>query len=256
MQANARKEVSNMAAQRWRLLWSVSLMGLVAACGGPPKVVKYTIKPAHIKALPADALVRANQEKKAWLEAEERYRQEKAKLRLRKLDYELAKLWYKAAKLRVKKLKAALKLRSKKVPVKVAPGALNAALADLELAKKNLTYRKLLYKFYKKRLKLFRWEAYVHKARYMEELAMAIHAKGLKFASKYPKSRFQRQSAKLKLKLATIQEKVERWEEELKALKQEIESKWGPTLRKPPAPPAGPQPAPQVQHSPRPQAQQ
>ncbi len=232
-----------MPERRPSLLRHAAALLLLAGCGGPPKVVKYTVKPAHIKALPSDALASAAQEKKAWLEAEERYRLEKAKLRLRKLDYKLAKLWYRAARLRVKRLKAALKLRAKKIPVDIPPGALDAALADLELAKRNLEYRKLLYKFYKKRLKLFRWEAYVHKARYMEEVAMAIHKKGLKFAAKYPKSRFQRQSAKLKLKLADIQERIERKEAELKGLRAAIESKWGPSLRKPPAPPVQAQPA-------------
>ena len=228
---------------------SAVVLALTAgACGGPPKVVKFTVKTAHIRDLSPNDMAGALDEKKEMEQAEHDYRMEKAKAKLRKLDYKLARIWYKAAKIRLKRIKLALVLKNKKVPVDLQPGALNEALQDVQLAKRNLEYRKLLDKFYKLRLKLYKWRTYVHKAQYMEKVVMLLHRNHHRAASKYPKFKFVRQSAKLKLKLAAIQEKVENAEAEIKALKKEIEPQWAPSLRRPPAPPT------QVVAQPQPQA--
>jgi len=228
-------------------------ISLFAGCGGKPKVVKFTVKPVYIKELSSDQMSPALHEQKEMLDAKRSYRMEKAKLKIRKMDYKLAKIWRNAAKIRMKRVSLALKLKNKQIPVDLPAGAYEQAREDVQLAKENLKYRKLLYKFYKKRLKLLKWQQYVHKAQYMEQVVLAMHKSKHRAASKYPTFRFARQSAKLKLKMAALDEQIEKADAAIKELAKEILPVWAPSIRKPPQ---QPQPETQPQQQPQPQQQQ
>ncbi|MCD6497404.1 MAG: hypothetical protein J7M25_03765 [Deltaproteobacteria bacterium] len=233
-------------------------VSLFVGCGGKPKIVKFTVKPVYVKELSSDQLAPALHEQKEMLDAKRHYRMEKAKLKIRKLDYKMAKIWINAAKTRMKRVSLALKLKNKQIPIDLPAGAYEQAREDVQLAKQNLKYRKLLYKFYKKRLKLLKWQQYVHKAQYMEQVVLAMHKTKHRAASKYPKFRFARQSAKLKLKMAALDEQVEKADAQIKELAKEILPVWAPSIRKQPQetqPQPQPQPQGQRQPSPAPDGQ-
>ena len=175
-----------------------SMLGLIMLVGcAPPRVVKHQVKKAHIRALSAGQMAKANEEREAWFKAREKYRIERRKLALRGLDHKLAKRYHAAARLRVKRTRLAVELKNKKVPVDVPPGAYERARQDMLLAKRNLEYRALLVKYHKSRVRMLYWEMYHRKARYMEEVVQALHKGAHRSAGKYRKFRYARQSARL-----------------------------------------------------------
>lgn len=236
---------------------SLILLGAVIVAAGcaTKRVVKFQVGSSYRTALSSDQIQKATEEQQSWQKAERDYDIEKKKLKLRKLDYLLAKKWYDASKLVVDRTRLAVELKNKNVPIEVEPGAYAQARQDMDLAKRNLAYRALLLKHYHNKVKMLYWEKYYRQARYHEELVDALHKAGHKGASKYPRFRFARQAANLKLKMAAAQEKVETAEAKIKTLKKQIEESWGPSLKRVPPPQPEAQPQPQPPHEPQPQPQ-
>ncbi len=221
----------------------VCLFAVVPMIGfgcGKKSPVKHRVKSPHINALDSSLLVKANEEKKAWDDAKREHKIEREKLRLRKYDYDLAKQWHELAKLRAQRKKYALGLQNKKVQVDLEPGAYNQARQDLALAEKNLEYRRLLYRYHRDMVELQRRRTFAMKAQYMESVVEALHKANHPAAKEYRRFQFAKQSANLKLKMAEVQEKVERAEGRIKALEKEVKPTWSPSFRRT-APP--PQPA-------------
>jgi len=222
-----------MTIRKKQCLSGIVALGLLLSLGcGKKHPVKHRVKTNHIKAIDSSMLTKANEEKKDWAEAKAKYEEEKEKLKLREYDMKLAKQWHRIAKLRAKRMKLALNLKNRKVPVKVEPGAYAAAREDLKLAEKNLEYRKLLYKFHKDMVKLQKRRVYTMQAQYMEAVVEALHKANHAAAKKYKKFKFAKQSAKLKLKMAAVQEKVGMKEKRIKTLEKQVEPHWGPGIKK------------------------
>ncbi len=222
-----------MTIRKKQCLSGIVALGLLLSLGcGKKHPVKHRVKTNHIKAIDSSMLTKANEEKKAWAEAKAKYEDEKEKLKLREYDMRLGKQWHRIAKLRAKRMKLALELKNRKVPVKVEPGAYAAAREDLKLAEKNLEYRKLLYKFHRDMVKLQKRRVYTMQAQYMEAVVEALHKANHASAKNYRKFRFSKQSANLKLKMAAVQEKVERAQKRIKTLKKQVEPHWGPGIKK------------------------
>lgn len=220
----------------------ICLFAIVPMIGlgcGKKSPVKHKVKGPHINALDSSLLVKANEEKKAWDDAKREHKIEREKLRLRKYDYDLAKQWHELAKLRATRMKFALGLQNKKVPVDLKPGAYAQARDDLALAEKNLEYRRLMYRFHRDMVELQRRRTFAMKAQYMESVVEALHKANHPSAKEYRRFQFAKQSANLKLKMAEVQEKVERAESRIKVLEKQVEPTWAPSFRKP-----APQPQP------------
>ena len=207
---------------------AIILAVYASGCSSDP--LKHKISDKTIEALPGDKMADA---KKILVDVETAKKAldvAKLKLKLTKMEFEMAQRYAEAASFAVKATRERLSLQNKGVPLTIPPGALDNAVKDEALSKKNLKYRRLMYELFEKRVALM-FEKYHHlRASYYEKVVDVMHASGHKEAAKNAKSDFVRQAAERKILVATTMEQVEKGQATIKSLEAEVKPEWAPSL--------------------------
>ncbi|MDY0000187.1 MAG: hypothetical protein RBU30_02715 [Polyangia bacterium] len=213
---------------RTQLLSALIILSSLAGCSSDP--LKYRVEEKHINSLPVDKLQEARGIKEKVDAAKQKWEVAKLKQKLVEADFEAAKRFAEAAEYQLQSVKEKVALENKGVPMGISAGALEEATNDLDLAKKNLKYRKLLSELFEKRVEHFFMDYHSLRAQYFESVAMTMVAAGHEQAKDIKKSDYVRQSAERKTMVAETLEAVEKSEASIKELGAELKDAWVPRL--------------------------
>lgn len=213
---------------RTALIFSMILALFGTACTSDP--LKYRVEEKDIGALPVDKLQEARLIKAKVDAAKQKWEVAKLKQKLVEAEFEAAKRFAEAAEFHLQAVKEKVDLQNKGVPMNQSAGALEEATSDLELAKKNLKYRRLMAELFEKRVRHFFMDYHSLRAQYFETVAMVMVAAGAEKAKELKKSDYVRQSAERKTMVAEALEEVEKSEAAIKTLGTELKDTWAPRL--------------------------
>jgi hypothetical protein len=180
--------------------------------------------------MPVDKLQEARLIKEKVDAAKQKWEVAKLKQKLVTAEYEASKRFAEAADFQLQAVKEKVELQNKGVPMGLSAGALEEATQDLELAKKNLKYRRFIAELFEKRVKHFFMDYHSLRAHYFETVAMVMVATNHEQAKDIKKSDFVRQSAERKTMVAEALETVEKSEAAIKELGEGLKDAWAPRL--------------------------
>lgn len=200
----------------------------LGACGSDP--LSHKVDDSVINALPAAKLGLANKLKAEAETAKKNWEAQKLLFKLSEMELEMAEKYREAAKTAVKAVREKLTLQNKGVKINLPPGALDKAMQEDKLAEKNLEYRKLAVEYHEKKAKQLEMQYHERRAAFFEEIVKVVHDANHAKAKDLPKSKFMSQAAEMKQKAAETMGEVEKDMAKIKALRDEIEKKWAPSL--------------------------
>lgn len=213
-----------------RTLMCVACAFAMFATGCSSDPLKFRLDDKTVESLPVDKLQEARLIKEQVDAAKRKWEVAKVQQRLVAAEWEAAKRFAQAAEFHLEATREKLDLQNKGVPMGMNPGALEEATEDLDLAKKNLEYRRILGSLHERQVKHLFMNYHSLRAHYFETTVGVMIAANHEKAKDLKKSDFVRQSAQRKTLVAETLEALEKGETTIKALADELKKRWAPRL--------------------------